>query len=163
MPDEVKAVFTMPVRGVNQCLLWLCAAILLHIGLSCAEASGSTLQDTRVQHLTPALGETPQSRNDVTDADSGTTASSVQPTIPELARETLKALAARHGDPLPGYVGGRTFQNREHALPPGHYREYDVHPKVPGKNRGSERIVINQRSGKAYYTADHYHSFIPMN
>jgi ribonuclease T1 len=75
----------------------------------------------------------------------------------------LKALEARHGEPLPGYVGGRAFQNRERALPRGRYREYDVYPKVPRRNRGAERIVVDQRTGKAYYTADHYRSFIPMN
>ena len=75
----------------------------------------------------------------------------------------MKALEAGHGDPLSGYAGGRTFRNRERTLPRGRYREYDVHPKVRGKNRGAERVVIDQRTGKAYYTADHYHSFIPMN
>lgn len=75
----------------------------------------------------------------------------------------LKAIEERYGEPPPGYVGGRSFQNRERKLPRGRYREYDVHPKVPGKNRGAERIVIEQRTGKAYYTHDHYNSFTPMN
>ncbi|HKN86680.1 MAG TPA: ribonuclease domain-containing protein [Nitrospiraceae bacterium] len=79
------------------------------------------------------------------------------------AQEILKAVQTRHGDPLPGYVGGRTFQNRERRLPPGRYREYDVNPKLPGRNRGPERIVIEQRTGKAYYTGDHYVTFIPLN
>lgn len=82
---------------------------------------------------------------------------------PEKAREVLEAVEKRHGKPLPGYVGGRTFQNRERKLPAGHYREYDVSPKIPGRNRGPERIVIEQRTGKAYYTGDHYDSFIPLN
>lgn len=79
------------------------------------------------------------------------------------AKEILEAIQKRHGDPLPGYVGGRTFQNRERRLPPGRYREYDVNPKTPGQNRGPERLVIEQRTGKAYYTGDHYVTFIPMN
>lgn len=144
-------------------LLWLCATLLLHLGVSFAGAPVSTLQESPPSPLTPAPAQAPQSQNGSVGAGSGTNASGGQETIPEFARETLKALAARHSDPLPGYVGGRTFQNRERALPRGRYREYDVHPKVPGKNRGSERIVIDQRSGKAYYTPDHYHSFIPMN
>ena len=47
--------------------------------------------------------------------------------------------------------------------PRGRDREYDVDPKVRGKNGGAERIVIDQRTGKAYYTADHYRTFVPMN
>jgi ribonuclease T1 len=80
-----------------------------------------------------------------------------------IAKEILEAIQKRHGDPLPGYVGGRTFQNRERRLPPGRYREYDVNPKIPGQTRGPERLVIEQRTGKAYYTGDHYVTFIPMN
>lgn len=79
------------------------------------------------------------------------------------AEEILEAIQKRHGDPLPGYVGGRPFQNREHRLPPGRYREYDVNPKIPGQSRGPERLVIELRTGKAYYTGDHYVTFIPMN
>jgi ribonuclease T1 len=82
---------------------------------------------------------------------------------PLKAHEILQAVQKRHGDPLPGYVGGRIFQNRERRLPSGRYREYDVNPKVPGRNRGSERVVIEQRTGKAYYTGDHYVTFIPLN
>lgn len=72
-------------------------------------------------------------------------------------------LQARQGRPLPGYVGGRAFQNREHRLPPGHYREYDVNPRIRGRSRDAERIVIEQDTGKAYYTDDHYRTFTPLN
>ena len=92
----------------------------------------------------------------------------VQPTrqtaeIPEKARDLLAQLETRKGDPLPGYVGGRDFQNRERRLPRGRYREYDVNPKLRGRPRDAERIVIEQRSGKAYYTGDHYRTFVPLN
>ena len=60
-------------------------------------------------------------------------------------------------------MGGRTFSNRERRLPRGSYREYDVNPKKSGRNRGTERIVIEQRTGKAYYTRDHYETFTAMN
>lgn len=82
---------------------------------------------------------------------------------PLKAHEILQAVQKRHGNPLPGYVGGRTFQNRERRLPSGRYREYDVNPKISGRNRGPERVVIEQRTGKAYYTGDHYVTFIPLN
>jgi guanyl-specific ribonuclease Sa len=82
---------------------------------------------------------------------------------PQKALDLLARLQARNGNPLPGYVGGRTFQNRERLLPPGHYREYDVNQKIRGRSRGSERIVIEQDTGRAYYTGNHYRTFIPLN
>src|SRR5215831_8711963 len=83
--------------------------------------------------------------------------------IPEKARVVLAEIQKRNGEAPPGYVGGRTFSNRERRLPRGSYREYDVNPKKSGRNRGTERIVIEQRTGKAYYTRDHYETFTPMN
>jgi ribonuclease T1 len=152
----------MPVRDFTRLLLLLFATCLIHLGDSFAETTGSTLQDQPAPILVPVPSPTPPLNGSV-GAGTETRSRDSQATIPESARETLKALKARHGDPLPGYVGGRAFQNREQTLPCGRYREYDVHPKVPGKNRGAERIVIDQRTGKAYYTADHYRTFIPMN
>lgn len=82
---------------------------------------------------------------------------------PQKAYDLLKRLEERHGAPLPGYVGGRDFQNRERRLPLGRYREYDVNPKLRGRGRDAERLVIEQRTGKAYYTGDHYRTFVPLN
>lgn len=79
------------------------------------------------------------------------------------AKDLLEAIQQQGGKALPGYIGGRKFQNRERRLPPGHYREYDVNPKVRGRSRDAERIVIEQDSGRAYYTGDHYRTFIPLN
>ena len=152
----------MPVRDFTRLFLLLFATCLIHLGDSFAETTGSTLQDQPAPILVPAPSPTPQLNGSV-GAGTESRSRNDPATIPESARETLKALTSRHGDPLPGYVGGRAFQNRERTLPRGRYREYDVHPKVPGKNRGAERIVIDQRTGKAYYTADHYRTFIPMN
>lgn len=83
--------------------------------------------------------------------------------IPLKARQILKAIQDRQGEPPPGYIGGRTFQNREGRLPRGQYREYDVNPRIRGKDRGAERLVIERYTGKAYYTADHYRTFVPLN
>jgi guanyl-specific ribonuclease Sa len=82
--------------------------------------------------------------------------------VPAKAWHVLAEIRRRDGDPPPGYVGGRTFQNRERQLPPGSYREYDVEPRRSGQSRGPERIVIEERSGLAYYTGDHYVTFVPM-
>lgn len=84
-------------------------------------------------------------------------------TPPQKARDLLTLLQERGGAPLPGYIGGRDFQNRERRLPRGRYREYDVNPKIRGRARDAERIVIERRTGKAYYTGDHYRTFIPLN
>ena len=79
------------------------------------------------------------------------------------AKDLLEAIQKHGGNALPGYIGGREFQNRERRLPQGHYREYDVNPKVRGRSRDAERIVIEQDTGKAYYTGNHYRTFIPLN
>ena len=89
--------------------------------------------------------------------------SDIERTAPQKAYELLAALQQRHGAPLPGYIGGNKFRNRERRLPHGRYREYDVNRKTPGRSRGAERLVIEQHSGKAYYTDDHYRTFIPLN
>ena len=79
------------------------------------------------------------------------------------AKDLLEAIQQHEGKALPGYIGGRAFQNRERRLPRGHYREYDVNPKIRGRSRDAERIVIEQDTGKAYYTGDHYRTFMPLN
>jgi hypothetical protein len=83
--------------------------------------------------------------------------------VPERALAALAEIQRRGGDPPPGHVGGRSFHNRERRLPRGTYREYDVNPLRRGRPRDAERIVIEQRTGKAYYTGDHYRTFLPMN
>ena len=82
---------------------------------------------------------------------------------PQKAKDLLEAIQQHEGKALPGYIGGGVFQNRERRLPHGHYREYDVNPKIRGRSRDAERIVIEQDTGKAYYTDDHYRTFIPLN
>ncbi|WP_308736956.1 ribonuclease domain-containing protein [Mycobacterium persicum] len=61
-------------------------------------------------------------------------------------------------------VGNRTENEDEH-LPttdasgkPITYQEWDVNPKVPGEDRGDERIVTGS-DGSAWYTTDHYATF----
>ena len=81
----------------------------------------------------------------------------------ERARDVLAAIEAQGGDPPAGYVGGRAFHNRERRLPAGRYREYDLRPRVAGQDRGPERLVIERTTGRAYYTGDHYRTFVPLN
>ena len=84
--------------------------------------------------------------------------------VPAYALETLEYIL-EHDEAPDGYVGGRTFQNREGILPKSNssgkkyqYREWDVHPKVDGQNRGAERLVTSNEQD-AYFTSDHYRSF----
>lgn len=84
--------------------------------------------------------------------------------IPPYALETLEYVL-EHQEAPAGYVGGRTFQNRERLLPKTNekgeslrYQEWDVHPKERGENRGAERLVTSS-DGSAYFTSDHYRSF----
>lgn len=73
------------------------------------------------------------------------------------------------GSPLQGYKGGSVFKNLgtpEGRLPsvdetgnPISYREWDVNPYVKGVDRGPERLVTGSE-GSAYYTGDHYGSFL---
>jgi ribonuclease T1 len=84
--------------------------------------------------------------------------------IPQKVYDVLKYIQANN-QPMPGYVGGRVFSNREEILPrednngkPILYHEWDVNPKVEGQNRGTERIITGS-DGRAWYTNDHYQSF----
>ncbi len=90
------------------------------------------------------------------------------PNIPQKAILVLKYIHEHHKAPE-GYVGGRTFGNYENHLPKlddkGRkikYQEWDIHPKVDGKNRGAQRLVTGSDE-RAWYTADHYNSFSEIN
>ncbi|MBL8075256.1 MAG: hypothetical protein JNL29_12895 [Nitrospira sp.] len=128
-------------------LLTLCCTILLlpSIGITSHTLDQNSLLESAPILLSPQTDEPSWSA-----------------TPPQKAYDLLRLLEKRGGQPLPGYVGGRDFQNRERRLPPGRYREYDVNPKIRGRGRDAERIVIEQRSGKAYYTGDHYRTFVPL-
>ncbi len=87
--------------------------------------------------------------------------------VPAYVLEVL-AFVGKNGTAPEGYVGGREFQNREKRLPQNgpagqriRYREWDVHPKVAGKNRGAERLVTGS-DRSAWYTKDHYQSFLKI-
>ena len=86
--------------------------------------------------------------------------------VPKKAIEVLIYIR-KHKEAPDGYVGGRTFQNREKLLPQKdevgekiNYKEWDIYPKIKGRNRGAERLVTSEES--AYYTSDHYRSFIKI-
>lgn len=100
--------------------------------------------------------------------DAGVAADASANEVPESAQKVLDYVETHEGEAPPGYIGGRTFGNYEGRLPPSDsdgnpitYQEYDVNPYEQGVNRGSERIVVGS-DGSAYYTNDHYTTFLPI-
>lgn len=82
--------------------------------------------------------------------------------VPTKAYDTLRYVQTHNGNAPPGYQGDTLFENREGRLPPGQYKEYDVDPRMSG-GRNAERLVIDQRTGQAYYTRDHYETFVSIS
>ena len=80
--------------------------------------------------------------------------------VPQKAYDILEQIESKNGTPPKGYKGGKIFKNDDGKLPEGIiYREYDVNAHVQGRNRGTERIIIGN-DGSAWYTKDHYGSFV---
>jgi dienelactone hydrolase len=87
--------------------------------------------------------------------------------VPARVGEVLAFVHENHRA-MPGYEGGRSFGNFEGHLPRTdrqgrrvRYQEWDVYPLRSGVNRGAERLVTGS-DGSAYYTRDHYDSFIKI-
>ncbi len=104
------------------------------------------------------------SYTDTDDNSSSQHSVNQQATVPSKVLKVLQYVK-QHKEAMEGYVGGRTFGNYEGHLPKKDatgkkitYQEWDVNPKVKGKNRGAERLVTGS-DGKAYYTDDHYNTF----
>ncbi|MFN8280952.1 MAG: ribonuclease domain-containing protein [Saprospiraceae bacterium] len=88
-------------------------------------------------------------------------------TIPRYAEATLNYIL-QNGKAPEGYVGGRIFSNREKRLVNYNasgqrisYQEWDVHPKSKLVHRGAERLITGS-DGSAYFTSDHYKTFIKI-
>ncbi|MDZ7898861.1 MAG: ribonuclease domain-containing protein [Arcicella sp.] len=104
---------------------------------------------------------TPENRAEDTQSDIRTG------NVPTKALKVLKYVR-ENGVAMDGYVGGRRFGNYENLLPKKdvsgrkiNYQEWDVNPKIRGKNRGAERLITGS-DGEAYYTDDHYRSFVEV-
>lgn len=88
----------------------------------------------------------------------------------EIPQKVLNVLAyvRENGRAPEGYHGGRKFGNFEKNLPIKDeagsimkYQEWDVNPKKKGQNRGAERLITSENK-RAWYTRDHYDSFIEI-
>jgi ribonuclease T1 len=87
--------------------------------------------------------------------------------IPQKVREVLAYVRANK-QAMDGYVGGRRFKNLEIHLDKQtasgqriDYQEWDVNPKQQGRNRGTERLITGS-DGRAWFTSDHYSSFVEV-
>jgi guanyl-specific ribonuclease Sa len=113
-----------------------------------------------------AKGATSSSQATQTGSSNAPVANGNQSTIPQSAYDTWDYVNNHNGSPPSGYKGGKTFANdgRDGSarLPNRYapYREYDIRPKFVGQSRGPERIVVG--SGVAFYTPDHYKTFLQM-
>ena len=99
--------------------------------------------------------------------DSKTTPNVANNAIPPKVFKVLEYIK-KNGEAMDGYVGGRNFQNRERRLDIKdasgrkiQYQEWDVNPKKQGKNRGTERIITGS-DNRAWYTKDHYQTFVEI-
>ena len=84
--------------------------------------------------------------------------------LPDYAKNTIVYIL-KHHEPMENYEGGRIFKNRERILPQFdadqlaiEYKEWDVHPHIQGKNRGTERLITSNNK-TVYWTNDHYKTF----
>ena len=130
--------------------------------LNCGEAQKRENKQNNVK--------TEQSSSQTTTVGNAQTDDSTPPNIAENGKIPAKVYRVlqyvrEHGEAMPGYVGGRTFQNREGRLLKKdnsgkkiQYQEWDVNPKRGGVNRGAERLVTGSDK-RAWYTNDHYRNF----
>ncbi len=167
-------------------LFFVTALLAISCTNSTSDKTGNKSSDTSVQQKNTSLFETEDSETDIQNdptqngkkkrkkykGNKSTADDSIQPDADHSAvpQKVLKVLeyVRKNGEAMDGYVGGRTFQNRERLLDTKDasgkkivYREWDVNPKIQGKNRGTERLVTGS-DGRAYFTDDHYQSFVEI-
>lgn len=160
--------------------------ITLLLSISCADGSKKVdLQKARTASeyvkTDPSVGGDSDDQNEPTQTgkkqkkykgnkksdDKNVPPNVAQNNIPPKVYKVLEYVK-KNGEAMNGYVGGRIFQNRERHLDMKDasgkkikYQEWDVNPKVNGKNRGTERLITGS-DGRAFYTNDHYQSFVEV-
>ena len=127
-------------KAIRLILLLVLGAFILYVKLATAPSGGQSPAPT---------ASSPSSVAPVADAS-----------VPQKALNVLQIVRTT-GQPPDGYVGGRVFENREGRLPSdGDYREFDVDPH--NGQRNAERLIVEWKTKKAWYTGDHYQTFIPL-
>ena len=142
-------------RYLKFTFLFFCAICLF----SCNKTSVSD-QKTFIENTSG----TKELRHDSRNSSFKNTSIEKNDEVPDYVLEILTYIRINKRAPR-NYVGGRIFYNREKRLPilnensqKINYREWDVHEKVKGVNRGPERLITSEET--AYYTKDHYKTFI---
>lgn len=135
-------------------------AYLLFLFPKSGGSSKSTTIETEISKESSAIPKNDQNKS--------TPKSILNPEVPEYVFQVLNHIQKFQEAP-PNYIGGRIFKNREKKLKSVDalgtkiiYREWDVHPKIEGVNRGAERLITGS-DHVAYFTKDHYNSFIKIN
>jgi ribonuclease T1 len=135
-------------KSVRLILLIVFALFVLYVKVTTNGTSGGGLS-------APAAATAPST--------SSTTQVSAPESIQGVPDKAVKVLqyVRLNGQAPDGYVGGRIFENREGRLQSGgDYREFDVDPH--NGQRNAERLIIEWNTKKAWYTGDHYQTFIPV-
>lgn len=138
-------------------------------------SKSSTVRTSAAETTTPRTStpktSTPKTSTRPPSKKTSTAATPAPVAVPARVTRTLALIDAGEWPEAaraPGTKGGITFRNNERLLPTTDangrritYREWDVNPKEPGRSRDAERIVTGS-DGTAWYTADHYRSFIAI-
>jgi ribonuclease T1 len=158
-----------PSRSVTGCgLVWI---LVLGALLGCAPPAVQAPEGEAVTEQVPDPGHqrSPAPRHESRERRrSEREREATEARVPDKVLRVLRHIDEHHRAP-DGYEGGRTFRNLgrdgEESLPrtdargrPITYREWDVNRRMPGVNRGAERLVTGS-DGSAYFTADHYRTF----
>ncbi len=131
-----------PIKLLRTVLLLALAAFIVYVKIVAPPAGTSVVSS-------PPGSSPPAAR--APGAESG---------VPQKAIDVLRIVRTT-GQPPDGYVGGRVFENREGRLPAdGDYREFDVDPH--NGQRNAERLIVEWKTKKAWYTGDHYQTFTEL-
>lgn len=180
MPEGLK----MPSAKTRNAIITVVVAVValvLAVTLSSRDSDSSassvtkssSIQSSSVQAKPGATTKAaPSSSAPSSSAPSSSAAKTTQQTNSDAPARVLATLveidAGRWPDSAnaPGTKGGITFRNSEGRLPAvgaggGRvvYQEWDVNPKKNGQGRDAERIVTGN-DGSAWYTLDHYDTFV---
>jgi len=150
----------MKTRNYTKFLMLLVLFVLNLLVLGCKQSTTSTTANN--SNNTSSITD-----NEIQSNPSSNKQKTSKDRIPLKVKEVYQYIK-ENGVAKEGYVGGRRFGNYEKHLPTVdnsnkkiQYTEWDVNPKKKGKNRGTERIVIGS-DGSAYYTKNHYNSFLKI-
>jgi hypothetical protein len=83
--------------------------------------------------------------------------------VPKKAYTALFLYAQNPQKTLEGFAPPKKYHNTNGQLPNnGDYMEYDIERTYEFSDRGTRRIVLDIKSGRAWYTNDHYDTFREM-